>query len=70
MIYRCRSCGSNATAGLMCEYCGAGTRSYRKSRQQQTRPNPPVNPDLTYYAMVLAALVASAMTLLMMGVKS
>ncbi|MEZ5534414.1 MAG: hypothetical protein R3F02_02205 [Thiolinea sp.] len=68
MIYRCRSCGSNATADLTCEYCGAGTRSYRKKRQQQTRQNPPDN--LTYYAIAIALLVSSVAALLTMGVQS
>lgn len=39
MTYRCKSCGSNSTANLTCDYCGAGTkqRQIRKtSRDNQT----------------------------------
>lgn len=33
MTYRCKSCGSNATASLSCDYCGAGTTRTTRKKQ-------------------------------------
>ena len=40
MLYRCRSCGSNATADLSCDYCGAGARKQLRPEKisQHTEP--------------------------------
>ncbi len=71
MTYRCRSCGSNATADLQCEYCGAGTRSRRLSKPaRSSAQRPPSQPAVDFDLFLTVALLGVAIgTLLFVVVK-
>lgn len=57
MTYRCKSCGSNATASLTCDYCGAGTTTrHTRKKQHNVFHNPP-NDGLLIFAASLIGLV-------------
>ncbi len=71
MTYRCRSCGSNATADLRCEYCGAGTHSRRLSKPSSPSvQRPPSQPAVDFDLFLTVALLGVAIgTLLFMAVR-
>ncbi len=57
MTYRCRSCGSNATADLRCEYCGAGTRPRKPHRREKPDPILTQYTELAEHIAVYTGLV-------------
>ena len=64
MTYRCKSCGSNATASLTCEHCGAGT----VSRTSRKAPQPVNETPMQGLLLVVGTMTATVALLLIGGV--